>query len=85
MASGIFAVANIGPVRLYVGEAHHIKTRWPQILSLLEQGQFTDAVVQHAWNTTAGDRRFSFHTAQDIDSEDTLRGRQQFFHDCQAI
>lgn len=83
MTSGIFAIANIGVERLYIGEVHHLKTRWPKILAELEQGCFCDHTIQHAWQMTQGDRRFSFHTAKDIKADQTIRGRQQFFHDCQ--
>ena len=82
MASGIFAIANIGSVRLYVGESHHLKTRWPQMLVQLEQGTFADPAVQTAWKAVQGTRRFSFHTAKDIDADPTIRGRNQFFQDC---
>lgn len=82
MASGIFALVNIGPIRLYIGAVHHLKTRWPDILNQLEQGTFADPAVQQAWKTVQGDRRFSFHTADEINADETIRGRQQFFHDC---
>lgn len=85
MASGIFALANIGSVRLYVGEAHHLKTRWPQIMARLEQGQFADQTVQAAWQRSAGERRFTFHTAQDIKQDESIRGRKLFLRDCAAI
>lgn len=81
MTSGIFAIANIGSVRLYVGQVHHLKTRWPQIVGQLEQGTFGDPVVQKAWQKTQGDRRFSFHTATDIHSDKAIRGRKLFLKD----
>jgi len=81
MASGIFAVARIGAVRLYVGEVHHLKTRWPQMMAQLEAGTFADATVQQAWQVTQGERCFSFHTAKDIDADTTLRGRYLFQKD----
>lgn len=81
MASGIFAVANIGAVRLYIGEVKHIKTRWPKILGQLEQGTFADPAVQQAWQMSRGDRRFSFHTGKEIEADAALWGRRQFFHD----
>ncbi|MEM9003194.1 MAG: hypothetical protein AAGE59_06660 [Cyanobacteria bacterium P01_F01_bin.86] len=82
MASGIFAVANIGSVRLYVGEVHLLKPRWAEILVQLEKGTFADSVVQDAWRAANGDRRFSFHTAQDLDNDQTMRGRARFRKDC---
>ena len=81
MASGIFAVANIGSVRLYVGECHHLKTRWNEMRAQLDQGTFTDPAVQQAWTAVQGDRHFSFHTAQDITDDRTIRGRRQFLQD----
>ncbi len=82
MASGIFAVANIGSVRLYVGEVHQLKSRWAEILVQLEKGTFADSVVQEAWVSARGDRRFSFHTAKDLDADATMRGRSRFLKDC---
>ena len=81
MASGIFAVANIGTVRLYVGEVHQLKTRWAKMMAQLEEGTFADPVVQEAWQAVQGDRRFSFHTAKDIDSDRDIRGRKRFLKD----
>ena len=82
MSSGIFAVVNIGSIRLYVGEVHRLKPRWAEMLVQLEKGTFADSVVQEAWVATKGDRRFSFHTAQDLDADPTMRGRARFLKDC---
>lgn len=82
MASGIFAVANIGSVRLYIGEVHQLQHRWAKIMAQLEEGTFADPVVQRAWQAVQGDRRFSFHTAKDINSDEAIRGRKRFLKDC---
>ncbi|MEM9925731.1 MAG: hypothetical protein AAF915_18610 [Cyanobacteria bacterium P01_D01_bin.50] len=34
MKSGIFAVVSIGEFKLYVGEVHHLKTRWRAMMML---------------------------------------------------
>lgn len=81
MASGIYAVANFGTIRLYVGEVKHLQTRWPKMLMQLDQGTFPDAIIQAEWQAHKGDRRFTFHTPAEIKSENTLRGRKLFFKD----
>lgn len=81
MPSGIYAVANFGTVRMYVGEVRHLKTRWPKMLMQLEQGIFPDTTIQAEWIAHRGDRRFTFHTPAEIRSEMTLRGRKLFFKD----
>lgn len=81
MASGIYAVANFGSIRLYVGEVKHLKTRWPKMLGQLEQGTFPEATIQAEWKLHRGDRHFTFHTTEQIMADDDLRGRKLFFKD----
>ncbi|MGD1939976.1 MAG: hypothetical protein ACFB0G_01565 [Leptolyngbyaceae cyanobacterium] len=83
MASGIYAVANFGSIQLYVGEVRHLKTRWPKMMSQLEQGKFPDQAIQQEWVKHRGDRRFTFHTAEQINAESTLRGRKLFLRDAE--
>ena len=85
MASGIYAVANFGAIRMYVGEVKHLKTRWPKMLMQLEQGTFSDVTIQAEWTAHRGDRRFTFHTPAEIKSESTLRGRKLFCKDVEKI
>ncbi|MEM9116645.1 MAG: hypothetical protein AAF827_10660 [Cyanobacteria bacterium P01_D01_bin.6] len=81
MASGIYAVVNFGTVRLYVGEVKHLKTRWPKMLKKLEQGLFPEPTIQAEWTMHKGDRRFTFHTPDEIKSDGQLRGRKLFVKD----
>lgn len=81
MASGIYAVANFGVIRMYVGEVKHLKTRWPKMIRQLEQGAFPDATIQTAWNQCNGERRFTFHTSDEVKAETKLRGRKLFLKD----
>jgi hypothetical protein len=83
MATGIYAIANFGTMRLYVGEVRHLKTRWPKMVAQLEQGSFPDPDIQHEWKNCLGDRRFTFHTAEQIQTDVKLRGRKLFLKDCQ--
>jgi hypothetical protein len=83
MKSGIFAVANIGEIRFYIGEVHHLHTRWRDMLGQLQAGTYPDSRVQTAWTTTQGDRRFTFHTADSLRSETDLLNRERFFQDLQ--
>lgn len=81
MKSGIFAVANIGQYRMYVGETHHLKTRWPLMIQKFAQGQFPSAKLQQAWHESGKNRRFTFHTAKQIVEDTTILGYQQFLKD----
>ena len=81
MASGIYAVANFGTIRLYVGEVKHLKTRWPKMLGQLEQGIFPEPTIQAEWTVHKGDRRFTFHTPDEIKADEQLRGRKLFVRD----
>ncbi|MEL6246875.1 MAG: hypothetical protein AAFQ61_08995 [Cyanobacteria bacterium J06626_23] len=81
MKSGIFAVANIGQCRVYVGETHHLKTRWPQLMTQFAQGKFPSTKLQRAWQESANERRFTFHTAKQIVEDTDILGYKQFLRD----
>ena len=81
MSSGIFAVVNIGSLKLYVGEVHRLKTRWQAIMLQLTSGQYHDCRLQQTWQEVDGQRRFTFHTAKEIEENVQILGRQQFFAD----
>ncbi|MGF1458148.1 MAG: hypothetical protein ACFBSG_03900 [Leptolyngbyaceae cyanobacterium] len=81
MSSGIYAVANFGDIRLYVGEVKHLKTRWPKMLEQLELGNFPDTAIQQQWQVHSKSRRFTFHTPDEIKTTADLRGRKLFFKD----
>lgn len=81
MKSGIFAVANIGQYRMYVGETHHLRTRWPVIMQQLDRGKFPSTKLQEAWYKWGKDRKFTFHTADQIVDDTTILGYKQFLKD----
>ena len=81
MSSGIFAVANIGKYRLYVGETHQLKTRWAKMMAMFTQGTFPSKRIQKAWKESGRERRFTFHTAQQISEETTIFNYRQFLKD----
>lgn len=81
MSSGIFAVANIGKYRLYVGETHQLKTRWAKIMTMFAQGTFPSEKIQQAWQESSKERRFTFHTAKQISEETDIVGYRQFLKD----
>ncbi|MEO1590337.1 MAG: hypothetical protein AAFU71_03480 [Cyanobacteria bacterium J06632_22] len=85
MKSGIFAVANIGQYRVYVGETHHLKTRWPQLMQQLSQGNFPSVRLQRAWQESGQDRRFTFHTAKQIVEDNNILGYKQFLKDTAGV
>lgn len=66
MGSQIYAIAQIGQSKLYVGPAHQLRQRWPGILSQLNQGIYPHPFVQSQWQQAEGTRTFSFHTAAEL-------------------
>ena len=72
MKSGIFAVINIGTLRLYIGETHHLKQRWEPILQQLTQGCCKHVALQAEWDKEQGNRKVTFHTASELKHETTL-------------
>lgn len=81
MSSGIFAVATIGKYRLYVGETHQLKTRWAKIMAMFVQGEFPSKKLQQAWQESSKERRFTFHTADQISGDKDIVGYRQFLKD----
>lgn len=77
MRSGIFAVVNIGKLRLYIGETHQIEERWSPVLQQLSQGMHPNSTLQEEWERHKGQRRLTFHVAQDLISDRSLLGRAQ--------
>ncbi|NET50819.1 MAG: hypothetical protein F6K09_19430 [Merismopedia sp. SIO2A8] len=84
MKSGIFAVVNIGRLRLYVGEPCRVKERWSPILAQLEGGQCRHGALQMEWNKYEGNRKVTFHTASDLKKETTLIRYKQLLKDLQT-
>ncbi len=81
MSSGIFAVATIGKYRLYVGETHQLEDRWAKMMVMFAQGKFPSEKLQQAWQESSKERKFTFHTAQQIHEEKSLFGYRQFLKD----
>jgi hypothetical protein len=81
MSSEIYAIANLGSVRFYVGQVQHLKTRWPKMMLDLEQGTFPNQEVLAAWQANKQSRRFTFHTAEDVNADLHLYGRKLFLKD----
>ncbi|MBT9313173.1 GIY-YIG nuclease family protein [Leptothoe kymatousa] len=81
MQSGIFAIANIGKYRLYVGESHQLKERWAKMLYMFDQGKFPSKRLQAAWQESGEERKFTFHTAAEISEDTQLFGYRQFLKD----
>ena len=84
MSSGIFAVANVGKYRLYVGESHQLKARWAKMMTMFVQGTFPSQKIQQAWQESSKERRFTFHTADQISGDKDIVGYRQFLKDTGA-
>ncbi len=77
MGSGIYAIANIGKFKLYVGEVNKISQKWPPILAQLNSGKYPNSVLQAVWNNEGGKRHFTFHTKQEIISDKDILGIEE--------
>jgi hypothetical protein len=66
MGSGIYAIAHIGHLRLYVCDTTNLHRTWSQILAQLDSGTHPNTVLQEVWNTEGGKRYFTFHTKKDL-------------------
>ncbi len=66
MASGIYAIAHIGHLKLYVCDSSHLQKTWPLILAQLNSGTHPNTALQETWNAEGGKRHFTFHTKKDL-------------------
>ncbi|MDZ8050465.1 MAG: hypothetical protein RMX68_010105 [Aulosira sp. ZfuVER01] len=74
MASGIYAIANIGRFKLFVGDVTSIKVLWPPILNMLNTGTYPHAALQQEWQQFGKLRRFTFHTHKEIAGDREIIG-----------
>ncbi|HBB34494.1 MAG TPA: hypothetical protein DDZ80_25590 [Cyanobacteria bacterium UBA8803] len=74
MASGIYAVAHIGHLKLYVCDASNIHKKWPPILAQLNSGTHPYTSLQAVWNAEGGKRYFTFHTRKELASDRDILG-----------
>lgn len=72
MASGIYAVAHIGHLKLFIGDASRIKNIWPSLLAQLDNGTYPNIALQTVWNLEGGKRRFTFHTWKDLANQEII-------------
>lgn len=77
MGSGIYAVANIGHLKLYVGEASKISRNWPPILAQLNSDSYPNTTLQQVWKVEGEKRRFTFHTKQEILANSEIIGAEK--------
>jgi hypothetical protein len=74
MASGIYAIANIGRFKLFVGDVTSMKVVWPPILKMLNSGTYPHAALQQEWQQFGQLRRFTFHTQKEIAGDRNIIG-----------
>ena len=77
MPSGIYAVAHIGHLKLYVGDASRLKSTWSPLLAQLNSGTYPNTALQTVWNAEGGKRYFTFHTRKDLAQEQEIIGIEQ--------
>ncbi|HAA32870.1 MAG TPA: hypothetical protein DCE56_40600 [Cyanobacteria bacterium UBA8553] len=77
MPSGIYAVAHIGNLKLYVSDASRLHSTWPLLLAQLNSGTYPNTTLQTVWNAEGGKRHFTFHTRKDLAQEYDIIGIEQ--------
>lgn len=85
MASGIYAIAHIGHLKLYIGDASRLNSLWPPLLAQLTSGTYPNAALQAAWNTGGDKRHFSFHTRQDLVGHPEIVRIEQLTLDAESV
>ncbi|MBW4562941.1 MAG: hypothetical protein KME32_17695 [Mojavia pulchra JT2-VF2] len=80
MASGIYAIANIGCFKLFVGDVSNIKINWPPLMDMLNSGNYPHMALQEEWNRVGEQRSFTFHTQDEIASNREIIGIEQIEH-----
>lgn len=85
MASGIYAIAHIGHLKLYIGDASHIHSIWPPLLAQLNSGTYPNAVLQAVWNTEGNKRYLSFHTQQELAAHPEIVRIEQLALDVKSV
>ena len=77
MDYGIYAIANIGRLKVFVGDVHSIKVNWPRMLEMLNSGKYPHAALQQEWQKSGQQRHFTFHTKKEIAGDREIIGIEQ--------
>ncbi|BAY24351.1 hypothetical protein NIES2100_41460 [Calothrix sp. NIES-2100] len=77
MASGIYAIANIGRLKVFIGDIHSIQLNWPRMLEMLNSGKYPHAALQQEWQKVGQHRHFTFHTHKEIAGDREIIGIEQ--------
>ncbi|NWF62592.1 MAG: hypothetical protein HXY43_26000 [Fischerella sp.] len=77
MASGIYAIAHIGHLKLYVGEVNRLSKVWPPMLAQLNSGTYPHPQLQQVWNSEGNKRHFTFHTKTEIIGDKDILGIEE--------
>lgn len=85
MASGIYAVAHIGHLKLYVSDASRLHSTWSLLLAQLNSGTYPNTALQTVWNAEGGKRHFTFHTRKDLAQEQEIIGIEQLTADIDSV
>ncbi|BAY07111.1 hypothetical protein [Calothrix sp. NIES-2098] len=74
MSYRIYAIANIGRFKLFVGDLHILKVVWPPMLEMLNAGTYPHAELQQEWQQLQQQRHFTFHTRNEISGDREIIG-----------
>jgi hypothetical protein len=85
MPSGIYAVAHIGHLKLYVGDASLVNSTWRLLLAQLNSGTYPNTELQTLWNAEGGKRYFTFHTRKELAQEQEIIGIEQLTSDIESV
>lgn len=76
----IYEIKNLVNGKRYIGSTIHKKKRWGKHRRLLDQGNHTNIHLQRAFNRY-GEESFEFSVIEEVDEEEGLRDREQFYID----
>lgn len=85
MASGLYAIAHIGHLRLFIGDASRIRSAWLPVLAQLDSGTYPNTTLQTVWNKEGSKRYFTFHLRKDIINDLEIIGIEQLAREAESI
>lgn len=78
---GIYEIINLINGKSYVGSSIDLKRRWYSHVRTLRNGQHRNPYLQAAWNKY-GEGAFLFCVIEQVENEDRLLRREQYYLDC---
>lgn len=73
---GIYQIKNLTTLKVYIGSAKYIKSRWSQHVCSLRRGTHDNSYLQAAWNKY-GEYDFEFSVLEIVEDQDSLASIEQ--------